>query len=283
VEAQAHAALASVMASRGEWNVATGQAKSARAVADVIGTIEAIFTAHIAESTIARARGDGAGVIASLGPLVSNGQSRSMTMLTSLGWWPVLINAYIDQGDVETAQEHLDRLSIAANDRAIDVAARAGALRARISLAKGDLDGATKEFALAIDQLGPDEAMLDRATIHHCFGRLLLARGKRQLAIAQLRSAYELYDGAGALPFRRRVEADLSQSGLGETARSDRSALSLTDREQDVVSLVVKGMTNREVAAELYISTKAVEYHLRNVFGKLGVSSRSELRELVAK
>jgi DNA-binding NarL/FixJ family response regulator len=54
--------------------------------------------------------------------------------------------------------------------------------------------------------------------------------------------------------------------------------LALTEREQDVAALVAKGLTNREVAAELYVSTKAVEYHLGNVFGKLGISSRRELR-----
>ena len=52
----------------------------------------------------------------------------------------------------------------------------------------------------------------------------------------------------------------------------------LTEREQDVVALVRKGMTNKEIAAEMYVSEKAVEYHLRNVYGKLGISSRRELR-----
>jgi DNA-binding NarL/FixJ family response regulator len=47
-----------------------------------------------------------------------------------------------------------------------------------------------------------------------------------------------------------------------------------------VVALVRKGMTNKEIAAEMYVSEKAVEYHLRNVYGKLGVSSRRELRSL---
>jgi DNA-binding NarL/FixJ family response regulator len=51
----------------------------------------------------------------------------------------------------------------------------------------------------------------------------------------------------------------------------------LTNREQDVASLVAKGLTNREVAAQLYVSSKAVEYHLRNIFGKLGISSRNDL------
>ncbi|WP_181784030.1 helix-turn-helix domain-containing protein, partial [Pseudonocardia pini] len=56
----------------------------------------------------------------------------------------------------------------------------------------------------------------------------------------------------------------------------------LTDREREVVALVGRGMTNREVAAELYVTDKAVEYHLGNVYAKLGIRSRRNLRDLVA-
>ena len=278
IEAQAHAALASVMASRGQWAEAIAHANSARSVADILGTLEAIFTAHIAESALARARGDAGGVVASLGPLVGTGDSKTMSMLTSLGWWPVLINAFLDQGDVDTAQRQLGQLRIAALDRAIDLEARLEGLQARIDAAAGNPDQAEVEFARSLDLFGPDDAVLDRAAVHLCFGRLLQARGRRQLAVAQFRHAHDLYRGAGAQPYLRRVESHLSESGIREHAVKDQSSLSLTEREQDIAALVVKGMTNREVAAELYISTKAVEYHLRNIYGKLGVSSRGELR-----
>ena len=56
--------------------------------------------------------------------------------------------------------------------------------------------------------------------------------------------------------------------------------LELTDREQDVAVLVAKGYSNPEVASELYVSRKAIEYHLRNIYGKLGITSRRELRGL---
>jgi DNA-binding CsgD family transcriptional regulator len=278
IEAQAHAALASVMASRGQWTEAIAHTKSARAVADIVGTLEAIFTAHIAESALARARGDATGVVASLGPLVGTGDSKTMSMLTSLGWWPVLVNALLDQDDVETAQHQLGQLRVAALDRAIDLEARLDGLQARIDAATGNPDQAEVEFDQSLHLFGPDDALLDRAAVHHHFGRLLQARGKRQLAAAQLRSAHDLYRGAGAEPYMRRVESDLKESGILEQAPKDRPTLSLTDREQDVAALVVRGMTNREVAAELYVSTKAVEYHLRNIYGKLGVTSRGELR-----
>jgi hypothetical protein len=151
IEAQAHAALASVMASRGQWIAAIAHAKSARGVADIVGTLEAIFTAHIAESTLARARGDAAGVIASLGPLVGSGDSKTMSMMTSLGWWPVLINAYLDHGDVMSAQRQLDQLRIAAFDRAIDFEGRLEGLQARLDAATGNPDQAELKFARSLD------------------------------------------------------------------------------------------------------------------------------------
>ena len=71
---------------------------------------------------------------------------------------------------------------------------------------------------------------------------------------------------------------DLARSGPRSAGPAARGSIPLTEREQDVATLVAKGLTNREVAGELYVSEKAVEYHLRNVFGKLGISSRRELR-----
>ena len=84
----------------------------------------------------------------------------------------------------------------------------------------------------------------------------------------------------GAVPFVASIDDDLSAAGHASTSRParERSALELTDRERDVATLVAQGMTNPEVAAELYVSRKAVEYHLHNIFGKLGIRSRRELR-----
>ena len=59
-----------------------------------------------------------------------------------------------------------------------------------------------------------------------------------------------------------------------------RSTLDLTERERDVALLVARGMTNPEVAAQLYVSRKAVEYHLGNIYAKLGLQGRQDLRSL---
>jgi ATP/maltotriose-dependent transcriptional regulator MalT len=278
LEAQAHAALASISASRGDWESAGAHVSHAGRAADGLGTAEAVFTARIAQSTVARARADAAGVIVALAPLVGTGASAEMTMITSLGWWPVLIHAHIQAGDIATADRQLRQLRIAAADRGLDLHARARGLEARVLQARGEPDPAEAAFDEAIAALRPDDPYLDRALLHHDFGRLLHARGKRQRAVEQLSLARDLLGVVRAEPYARRVDDDLASCGLQSSAAEHRSPLDLTDREQDVAALVAKGMTNREVAAELYVSTKAVEYHLRNIFGKLGIKSRNDLQ-----
>jgi len=134
-------------------------------------------------------------------------------------------------------------------------------------------------FARAVARAGPDVNVLDRTDLHHRYGRLLVATGRRRDGTEELHRARALL--AAADPFLVRVEADLAAAGLRPPRHAPRSPLGLTDRERDVVALVAGGMSNREAAAELYVSAKAVEYHLGNVDAKLGIRSRRELRDLV--
>jgi DNA-binding CsgD family transcriptional regulator len=87
--------------------------------------------------------------------------------------------------------------------------------------------------------------------------------------------------GVGAVPYLQRLDADLALAGVHSPSPAGRPAMALTERETDVVALVTRGMTNGEVAAQLYVSVNTVEYHLRNVFAKPGVKSRRELRARV--
>ena len=278
MEAQAHAALATVAACRGQWATAAREVSAAHTAAAELGTSEAVFTARIAQAALARARDEPGGVVDSLQPLTGNGDVRAIPMLSSLGWWPTLIVATIDTGAVDAAARLADQLAEAAGDRLLDFRARILGLRARIAQARGDLDQAACLFQQALDAFGTDDPLLDRALLQHAFGSLLRARANRSAALDQLRPAHQQLAAVGAEPFRQRVAEDLARSGLRPAGRTARGSLALTEREQDVATLVAKGLTNREVAGELYVSEKAVEYHLRNVFGKLGISSRRELR-----
>ena len=93
-----------------------------------------------------------------------------------------------------------------------------------------------------------------------------------------LLEARETFASLSALPALRRAERELTVCGLRPAARSARDYARLTPQETAVTRLVVSGMTNREVAKDLMLSAKTVEFHLRNIYLKVGVRSRAELR-----
>jgi DNA-binding CsgD family transcriptional regulator/tetratricopeptide (TPR) repeat protein len=280
VEAQAHAVLGTLLASRGEWDSAADYATSTRRVVKALGTAEMVFAASYLEASIARARPDPGGVVEAIGPLARD--PRMIPMLSSLAWWSVLIEAFIDLGDFEAGQRHLEALTAGTKARRLDFGARLAGHRARLAAASGKQGEAKQQFHRAIELYGADDPLLDRAMTRRAFGRHLATHGDRREATAQLRTAYELLAPAGAAPYLQTIEADLAAMGTGPRRRRSyegRSSLRLTDRQRDVAVLAARGLTNREIADRLYISEKAVEYHLSHVFGKLGIRSRRELRE----
>ena len=134
----------------------------------------------------------------------------------------------------------------------------------------------TPTFEAAIDVL--DQARpLDRARIQLHYGEHLRRERRRVDARTHLRAAFEGFDRLGAAPWAERARRELRASG--ETARKrDVSPLAeLTPQELQVARLVGDGATNKAVAAQLFVSPKTVEYHLRKVFAKLGIASRAEL------
>ena len=286
LEAQVHGAMAMIASLRGEWAEAEAQVDAATAVADEIGTDEAVWAASNARGALARARGDHAmlvkGAHVMLGGTDPAVAAAQLTMMTSLDWWPSLVHAFIETGDIASANQHIELIEVAAAERQLDLGSRLTGLRARVAAAEGRPDQAAELFAESLATRGPDDPIIDRGITLQAYGQLLFARGGRREAVDQLRAAHELFADLGAEPYRVRVQADLERIGIHAAPADERSPLALTEREQDVASLVATGMTNKEVAAELYVSSKAVEYHLRNIFGKLGIGSRRELRARLA-
>ncbi len=281
LEAQARAALATQLAARGDWTAAAGQLAAARAAIARCRVREGVVMTQLALAALARARQDPGHVIEALGSLPDDDGSVQPAGLLWPRWQPMLIAALVERGDLDTAQLLLAELT-AADGLGLDLRARVAGLRARIALAMGEPAAALSHFERAVGLLGPDEPLLDRALLHRDFGRLLRARGNRRDAVDQLRAARELVARVGAEPYLGPIDEDLRACGIRDDSRRNRSPLALTDRERDVAALVSKGLTNREVAAQLYVSGKAVEYHLGNIYGKLGVRSRRELRAQLA-
>jgi DNA-binding CsgD family transcriptional regulator len=116
-----------------------------------------------------------------------------------------------------------------------------------------------------------------RARTQLLYGEWLRRERRRQDARGQLRSAAELFRSLGAAPWAERAEAELRATGETTRKRAPETLDQLTPQELQISGLVAGGLTNREIAAQLYISPRTVDYHLRKVFSKLGISSRTEL------
>jgi DNA-binding CsgD family transcriptional regulator len=97
-----------------------------------------------------------------------------------------------------------------------------------------------------------------------------------------LRAARERFASLDARPYLVFCDAELARCGLRPPPGAPANPFGLTAKERAVAHLAAEGMSNREIAGELYVSAKAVEYHLSHVFTKLGVTSRRQLRPTIS-
>lgn len=119
----------------------------------------------------------------------------------------------------------------------------------------------------------------ERARIELAAGQFLRRAGQRRRAADLLGAAERRFTDLGARPYAQRCARELGASGLTPARRLERDRAALTSQELVVARLAAQGRSNRELADELFVSIKTIEYHLRNVFQKLGVASRRELSD----
>ncbi len=149
------------------------------------------------------------------------------------------------------------------------------ALLARCQALTGQRDPA-EGFSEALDRASA-LAPFERARTELLYGEWLRRHRRRVEARPHLRTAVEIFHSLGTIPWQERAEAELRATGE-TTRRRDVSTLDqLTPQEFQIATLVAAGMTNRDIAAQLYLSPRTIDYHLRKVFSKLGIASRSEL------
>ena len=117
----------------------------------------------------------------------------------------------------------------------------------------------------------------ERARTELAYGEMLRRAGRRTQARVQLRAALATFEGLGTPRWAERARQELEATGITARRRDPSTLDMLTPQELRIARLVAEGATNRDVAGQLYLSPKTVEYHLRKVYMKLGVSSRVEL------
>ena len=112
------------------------------------------------------------------------------------------------------------------------------------------------------------------------YGEWLRRQRQRREARPHLRRAADLFRQVGTTPWEDRAEGELRATGEKARERDPSTLDQLTPQELQIAGLVASGMTNRQIAAQLYLSPRTIDYHLRKVFSKLGVASRTELVQM---
>ena len=176
-----------------------------------------------------------------------------------------------------TAQELTLPVATAMADRA----------RAAVQLARSDVQTAANLALTSADAAATARAPIEAARSQALAGRALAAYGERTRAVQLLRSAENAFDACGAERDRKEVRHQLRRLGArseprGPASGAESGVASLTRREREIAEFVLARKTNREIAAELFLSAKTVETHLRNIFVKLSVSSRVEVARAMA-
>jgi DNA-binding CsgD family transcriptional regulator len=197
-----------------------------------------------------------------------------------LGWsLTELVEAAARSGQPARASDALRRLSETTRASGTDWALGTEA-RSRALLSEGET--AENCYREAIERLGRTRMRPAVARAHLLFGEWLRRENRRRDARAELRTAHDLFTTMGIEAFAERARRELLATGDTVRKRTVQTASELTAQEAHIARLAVDGRTNVEIGAQLFLSTRTVEWHLSKVYGKLGVGSRRELRQALA-
>jgi DNA-binding CsgD family transcriptional regulator len=193
---------------------------------------------------------------------------------------PDIVEAGARCGDLVAAQQALNQIAERAlanpTPWALGLLARSGALLAFPSEAEA-------MYREAIGYLENTRVAFDLGRAHLLYGEWLRREHRRIDARTQLRLALGVFTSAGADGFAQRTQSELMATGERAQHRAPNKTNELTPQERQIAELAAQRVTNREIAAKLFVSAHTVDYHLRKIFNKLDISSRRELQEALRR
>jgi DNA-binding CsgD family transcriptional regulator len=274
-----HLAAGCVPAGRGAAEEAEQHARLAEEAAASVDYKQEGLYAAMARALVCQATGDYLGMAETLDPWADDAALDGRSRMDAVLWRPLLAEGLIGSGQAAKAAVVLAQLR-ADNGQVSYLQPALAWLDGWLAELKG-----APEQAREIYQHGQDTAdtrsPVYTARLLLAHGRLLRRTGNRRDAVERLRRANALFSGLRATPFIARTEQELAACHLPVSPSKKQPMLALTSRETEVAHLVGKGLSNPEIAAELFISRKAVEYHLGNIYAKCGLPGRGQLRRLV--
>jgi ATP/maltotriose-dependent transcriptional regulator MalT len=259
---------------RGRAPEATGLIEATIATATAGGQGIAVAYAHWTAAILANGLGRYDEALAAAGAASED----TAALYISMWSWPELVEAAVRTGHHDEAAATLARLTAftqaGGTDFGLGIQARCCAL-----LSQGE--AAESCYREAIDRLGRTRLRPELARAHLLYGEWLRRENRRGHAREQLRAAHDLADQIGMEAFAERARRELLATGETVRQRTAGAGAKLTAQEAQIVRLAADGQANPEIGAQLFLSARTVEWHLRKVFTKLGITSRRELRQAV--
>ncbi len=280
----AHYSASLVLAGRGQFEAAAGHVEAARTASVLLGDASGVGYAATAGAWLAHCRGDHSAVTTAVKPALTLPHRDGIDEPGVLAWRPLQAEALVAADELDKAAAAIGPFEQRTAQRSHQVAAAdAARIRGLLAAATGAPDLARTAFDDAQCVLAGTTAPVQQARLDESYGRFLRRAGERRRAAELLQRARTTYERLGAEPFLARCERELAACGLTPGRRDPARQHRLTPQELAVARAVAGGLTNREVAQELVISVKTVEYHLSNIYAKLGLRSRTQLAARMAR
>jgi DNA-binding CsgD family transcriptional regulator/tetratricopeptide (TPR) repeat protein len=271
------ALLCFVAAVQGRAEECLSLAEKINATSSALAHPELTMLTRTARGFLALGTGDMDDAIAAFETLQQAAREQTHNAQSWSRWHPNLVEAYIRSGRREEAEALLVGVP---EWRPTDALVCGAAMEARCRGLLADADEIDEPFQRALELHAVAGVPFERARTQLCYGERLRRARRRADARLHLRDAYVGFERLGAEPWSERALEELEATGIAPEPVAPPALAELTPHELRVAGIVASGATNREIASRLFVTPKTVEYHLRSIYRKLTIRSRSELTRL---